>query len=223
MTNRSLLLLRNQELLIAYSKRIRTIAFTFALKNVEDGKDGLDPEERRSDENTEQIYASADQLCLLLPRMEDSNAWKDFLLSSGILTESNADDILSILGYKDEQKDIFSSPFSPEDLSSSSRNDAYIEFLIRMLSCYRVKARIDSIQEGILEYGVNPFIVPDKDFPYSVLDGIYNRTEEEREKELSLYRKLSNEEEESESEAKKGTLAILTCLKNNKKETKRND
>ena len=44
------------------------MSFTLALRNVEEGKDGLDPEERRSDENEELIYREADQFARLLPK-----------------------------------------------------------------------------------------------------------------------------------------------------------
>ena len=205
-------LLRNQELLIAYSQRIKSLSFTLALRNVEEGKDGLDPEERRSDENEELIYREADQFARLLPKRTDGNTRKDFLLNSEVLTESNINDVLSVLAYKEEQQ------------SKESITDAYIEFLIRLLSCYRVKARSDSIQEGILEYGVEPFIVPEDEVPFSVLDGIYNRNEEERQKELSIYLNSPSSDEDEDGEekaAKKSIQAILSYFQSNKKEKKK--
>lgn len=206
---RAQFLLRNQELLISYSQRRKSLSFTLALRNVEEGKDGLDPEERRSDENEEQIYRQADQLTLLLSKRKDGNTRKDLLLNCEILTESNIDDILSILSYREEQEDIYSSPFAPMEFTKETIENAYIEFLIRVLSCYRVKARIDSIQEGILEYGVEPFIVPDDVKPVSVLEGIFNRDEDSLLKELSIY--LSAKEEEDDIlDSKKGILAILS-------------
>lgn len=217
-------LLRNQELLIAYSQRIKSLSFTLALRNVEEEKDGLDPEERRSDENEELIYREADQFARLLPKRTDGNTRKDFLLNSEVLTESNINDVLSVLAYKEEQQDIYGSPFSPLDLSKESITDAYIEFLIRLLSCYRVKARSDSIQEGILEYGVEPFIVPEDEVPFSVLDGIYNRNEEERQKELSVYLNSPSSDEDDDGEekaAKKSIQAILSYFQSNKKEKKK--
>ena len=109
-------------------------------------------------------------------------------------------------------------------MSKESITDAYIEFLIRLLSCYRVKARSDSIQEGILEYGVEPFIVPEDEVPFSVLDGIYNRNEEERQKELSIYLNSPSSDEDEDGEekaAKKSIQAILSYFQSNKKEKKK--
>lgn len=224
--NRAQFLLRNQELLTAYSRRLRSLSFTLALKDIEEGKDGLDPEERRSDENEEAIYRIGDQFNILLPRREDSGSRKDLLLNSEIFSESNSDDILTILSYKREQKDIFSSPFAPMDFSSATRRDGYIEFLVRLLSCYRVKARIDSVQEGILEYGVEPFRVPDSDVPFSVLDGIYDRSEEDRQKEIEIYldSKDVDEDEEGINKASKVSIkAILTQFSKTEKERKTNE
>ncbi len=223
--NRAQFLLRNQELLTAYARRLKSLSFTLALKDIEEGKDGLSPEERRSDENEERMYRVADQFNTILPRREDSSARKDLLLSSEIFTESNADDILTILSYKREQKDIFNSPFAPRDLSIATRRDGYIEFLVRLLSCYRVKARIDSIQEGILEYGVEPVVVPDNEYPLSVLDKIYDRTEEERRKEINIYLNAEDVDEDEEDglnkAAKLDIKAILAYFAKIEKETER--
>ena len=53
--------------------------------------------------------------------------------------------------------------------------------------------------------------MPEDEVPCSVLDGIYNRNEEERQKELSVYKKstASDEDEDGEEKAEKKSIQAL--------------
>lgn len=186
----SLLIQMNQEILLLIDSTLNDLALTIALSKILRGKDELDEDERFSDETyrlTETIQN--DYQSFFHEATSQSRAFARVLQESEIIPLNLQSDINLMLEYKADSLDISSSPFSPYAEDKDSFYDAEYEFCFRLLAIYRTKSWINDILQGIQDYGVDPYLVPegDNEDAINILDGIYDLDNTKIASELSTY------------------------------------
>ena len=221
MTNlqkRKFLLLMNQESLIHYQKMLENLAFLLAVKKVFQGKDSQKEEVRFSDENAEKVYDNKEVILEMIQSAKsDDKKLNQMMEKSKVIPFNLQEDIHTVLDMKEEQNNILETIFTPRNEKDEEFNDAYVDFLMRITMVLRVTNWIMDIADGIQEYGVEPYVIPEEDNENGLdaLNGVYDMREEELEEELGRYLILKDLDDDDVIQNK---VALKELLENIKKE-----
>ncbi len=213
---RDISFLMNQELLINYRSLFNSLAFTLAVKEVLTGLDKLTVEEKITDETALKV---SEQQSLLFPLINtchpDSKALSEVLLNSSIITMPLENGINQVFAYREESLDITSSFLDPYNKDYEVFKDSVEEFYRRTVTVYRLKSWLSDISDGIEQYGVEPYLLPEDysfDDKEDILEGVDTMTFEELSKELSSCLKIQDDDDDNTSEDKYNLISIKTVI-----------
>lgn len=221
MTNlqkRKFLLLMNQESLIHYQKMLESLAFLLAVKKVFQGKDSQNEEVRFSDKNVEKVYDNKEVILeMIRSAKSDDKKLNQMMEKSKVIPFNLQEDIHTILDMKEDQNNILETIFTPRNETDEEFNEAYADFLMRIAMVLRVTNWIMDIADGIQEYGVEPYVIPEEDNKNGLdaLNDVYDMKEEELEEELGRYLILKYLDDDDTIQNK---VALKELLKSIKKE-----
>lgn len=176
---RDLLLKMNQETIVICNLVLNELANTFALVNSFDITDYTGEEE-----NDEKEYALPDEV--------DQNEYlkklskyqrlvyqsplailKEFMDDGEIFTRAMIQDIEYIYNYRTVVMNLEDSPFNPKYYSLDYLGLIANEFYKNVLTCIQVYIQLKSVNEEMLDYGVEPYLVDpehDLDKPYNKIN-----------------------------------------------------
>lgn len=184
---RNIMLLMNQESLIAYERMLEHLSFLLSVRKVFDGKDDWEEEKRFSDSIAERVYDTKEVILNnIRSSRSDSKKLNSLLEKSKVIPINLTEDIHTVLDMKEEQSNILETIYTPDDLTKDAFTACFSDFLLRMAIVYRVDTWIFDIADGIQEYGVAPFLLPENDNEdmINILDGVYELKDDELKNEL---------------------------------------
>lgn len=210
---RNIKLIMNQELIIAYDSLLDDLSFTLSIASIFKGKDDLDEDERCSDENIESVYSMHSILSPILRESKpNSPSFFQAVRSSEVIEEELLEKINEVLAYKDEKKTIALSVFDPysDDLDECIR-----EFYQELLLVLRLRFILKDIAEGIQEYGVEPYKVPDNNmqernkFPFEEIESL---TDDKLKEEVNHLLELPIHDWEEEKDDRTSLITLSIAL-----------
>ncbi len=203
-------LLMNQELLIAYDDFFKNLALLLAMKSQLEGKDDLPYEDRFNDGTLEAIFQERDEILPLFDQaLYDFAPLKEFLEKSGIIAPCLKKGIEMILDFRQEQNLIQESAFSPYETSLRDANRAFVE---RLLIVKRTNYLVSDIEEGIEQYDVASYLVPENVDSVDLLSGIKLLRFQDQINELMCHLTREDFTSEEEQENQKNQLALLLMI-----------
>lgn len=215
-SDRQLKLLMNQELLIAYDEFFNDLALLVAMKEQLSGKDDLCDEDRFNDEVLENIFQERDRLLPIFDGAADNlESFEDFLHNTQIVDPCLEKGILWILDYREEQNMVQDSVFSPYGTTLKEVASSYVE---RLLVVKRMHAIVKDVQEGIQQYDVASYLVPENAYEIDVLSALEELSFKNRVQELTRVLTKGDFETEEEKENQKNQLALLLMIQKGDKQ-----
>lgn len=214
----------NQQLLLCYLNVMDSLAYLLSLYAALNDKDELKEEERINENTEDAVYQVQALLQPLLREIKPhSLGLSQILLDTGIFPINLMNDINEVLIYKEEANNPIQSSLYPYLNSKEDREDAMEDFLFHLVVAHRVESWIIDIADGILQYGVTPYLVPENDSEKSIniLDGIEEMDMKDYFEELPEYLIPRDDDSDERQENKKYEASLLkealTYLKKEKK------
>jgi hypothetical protein len=213
-------LLMNQHIHVLVNTLLSKLAFVLSLREALFPKDNLEEDERFSDETfeTQDRFYQA-YLPFLRKVASQSQPLRDVIAHSEIIPLSLSEGLLYCLELNEEDNLDETNPFNPFSITKKSFQDSIEEFQLRVAYIYRVYHWLVDIEVGMQEYGVESYLVPvtDSESDVTPLDGIYDLSKEEIEKEVIRDLK-PNDSDTDEMQQEKQALKDLLSKINEKGE-----
>lgn len=167
---RQLKALMNEELLVSYQKTIDKLAFLLAVKIELTDKEDLPVEETLTEEAAERISKTQALLAPLFFSLQDSSTLQETLFGFDIFSVPFVENFITLYEYRKEssQKSVFD--IHEPDLEELKED--ILTFLQREVFVCRLQSWLNDITNGIEQYGVSSYLIPDEDDTLDPINGI---------------------------------------------------
>ena len=213
---RDIIFLMNQELLVNYQSLSNDLAFSMAVFSIMLGKDELPVEKKITDESSANVSRMQSMIFPLISNTPYND--EDFiesLTNTKVYPLNLVDDLNEAISCQNQSQDLDPALFDPYDQDLDCFKEEVQEFLKRLVMIYRLRFWLKDITEGIEQYGVVAYTVPDddNDSAADILAGLEEETHQSLLTELSHYLVTTLEDEDDEKADKINLVSVITVIK----------